>query len=104
MTGSSRYSPVEAISTVVALARHRSNRSTQSPPADTTDTVPPGPGRRAGFACPGTPAADSARERFFREGGDTLFPDWARIYLENDALLAQDTLPVADPEDILPGG
>jgi len=62
------------------------------PPADITDTVPPGPGRRAGFACPGTAAADSARERFFMEGGDTLLPNLAQIYLRNEVLLGGDTL------------
>jgi len=70
------------------------------PPADTTDAVPPGPGRRAGFACPGTPAADSARERFFREGGDTLFPGLAGIYIRNDALIAQDTVGI---DTLIPG-
>jgi len=73
------------------------------PPADTTDTLPPGPGRRAGFACPGTPASDSARGRFFQEGGDTLFPGLAEIYIRNEALLARDTLPAPTPDAARPG-
>ncbi|HKK91982.1 MAG TPA: ABC transporter substrate-binding protein [Longimicrobiales bacterium] len=67
------------------------------PPADTTDTVPPGPGRRDGFACPGTPAADSASVVFYREGGDTLYPRLVPMYRANDAL------PRLDPDSILPG-
>ncbi len=57
-------------------------------PADTTETRPPGPGRRDGFACPGTPAADSASTRFFREGGDGIHPDLVPHYRASDALSA----------------
>jgi ABC-type branched-subunit amino acid transport system substrate-binding protein len=56
------------------------------PPADTTDTLPPGPGRRDGFACPGTPAADSASTRFFREDGEQVHPELVRYYRASDAL------------------
>lgn len=73
------------------------------PPTDTTDTVPPGPGRRAGFACPGTAAADSARARFFREGGDSIYPDLASIYRRNDILLARDTVRDVVPDTVVPG-
>jgi branched-chain amino acid transport system substrate-binding protein len=55
-------------------------------PADTTDTRPPGPGRRDGFACPGTPAADSASIRFFREDGDRVHPELVRHYRASDAV------------------
>lgn len=67
------------------------------PPADTTDSIPPGPGRRDGFACPGTPAADSASTRFFREGGDELFPSMVPIYRASDALTRsrEDSIPPA---------
>ncbi|MDT8367684.1 MAG: ABC transporter substrate-binding protein [Longimicrobiales bacterium] len=67
------------------------------PPADTTDTVPPGPGRRDGFACPGTRAARIADSVFFANGGDTLYPEIARILRPND------TLPQIHPDEIIPG-
>lgn len=67
------------------------------PPADTADTVPPGPGRRDGWACPGTPAADSASLVFYREGGDTLYPRLVPMYRASDAL------PTIGPDSIVPG-
>jgi branched-chain amino acid transport system substrate-binding protein len=66
-------------------------------PTETTDTLPPGPGRRDGFACPGTPEARAADSVFFAEGGDTLYPELARIYRAND------TLPRIELDRIVPG-